>query len=128
MHQQDQPYRSHQVTHHFLHAWRMFLDRLQDPSGPYDGRVEQILLGVGDIEMERRCRVNDGFEWRIRLDGFLESTFFRDVFNYHKIQFVFRSVGVCLLYLLYLLLRANGSNDRVSAELSARIRTYTCTR
>ena len=102
----------------------MLLDCLQNSRGAYDGRVEQILLSVGDIEVEWRCRVYNRFERRIRLDSFIESSFFRDIFHYCKIQLVFWNIRVCILDLLHLLLGPNGGHDRMSMNLSTTPRIH----
>lgn len=47
----------------------MSLNGLQDTSSSLDGRVEEILFGILDIEMEGRRSMKDVIEGRVRLDG-----------------------------------------------------------
>lgn len=49
-----------------------------------------------------------GFEWRIRLDRFIEGALLRNVFDECKVEFVFRSVRVRFLDLPRLFLRTDG--------------------
>ena len=52
-----------------LHSRSVGLDRLQDSGRSLDGRVQEVLHGVLDIEVERRCCVEDIVEWRVRFNS-----------------------------------------------------------
>lgn len=52
-----------------LHSRGVGLDRLQDSSRSLDGGVQEVLNGVLDIEVERRCCVEDIVEWRVRFNS-----------------------------------------------------------
>lgn len=54
-----------------LHSRGVGLDRLQDSSRTLDGGVQEVLDGVLDIEVKRRCCVEDIVEWRVGFNSLL---------------------------------------------------------
>jgi hypothetical protein len=73
---------------HALNARRALLDRLQNPCRPNDGGIEELFLHIGDVEMEWAGCVDDGLEWRIALDCFVEGVLLGDVFNDREVKLV----------------------------------------
>ena len=107
-------------------------DRLEDARRANDSRVEEILLGVGDVEMERRGRVDDGLERRVRDDDFVEcwcgvsvlvggegralrTAFLGDVFDDGKVELRGGMPRVGLPDLVRLFLTSHGRHDRMAA-------------
>lgn len=83
-------------AYHSLDGRSAFLDRLENASRPDDGGVEQLLLDVCDVEMERGCRMDDGLEWWVRNDCLVKCAFLSDVFHYGKVELVLCGIRVSL--------------------------------
>lgn len=98
---------------HALHAWGRFGDGLEDARCADNGGVDEVLLGVCDVEMERRGCVQDDLDtWS--LDDLIESVGLRDVGHNRRLQTVLAQAGVGGVDLGCLVLRTNGGHDVVA--------------
>lgn len=58
--------------------------------------------------------MNDGFEWRVRLNSLVKSSPFGNIFHDHEVEFVFGDMGVIVKDLLAFFGSSNGSDNRVA--------------
>lgn len=79
--------------HDSLDAWGGLCDGPEDARGADDGRVDQVLLGVGNVEVEGGGRVEDGLETR-GLDDLVEGVRLGDIRHDDGLQAVLSQAGV----------------------------------
>lgn len=100
--------------HDALDTRCVLLDGLQHTRRANDRRVQQVLLGVLDVEVEGRRRVDHGLE-PVDLHGIVERTQLRDVRHDAEVEQRGGRVRVCLSDLLRLVFGAHCRHDGVAA-------------
>lgn len=98
---------------HALHAWGRFGDGLEDASCADNGGVDEVLLGVCDVEMEGRSCVEDDLDTR-GLDNLVESVGLRDIGHNRRLQTVLPQAGVGGVDLGRLVLRTDSGHNIVA--------------
>lgn len=87
-------------------------DGLEDAGGADYGRVDEVLLGVGDVEVEGGGRVEDGLEAG-GLDDLVEGVRLGNVRHDDRLQAVLAQAGMGVVDLLRLVLGADGRHHLV---------------
>lgn len=99
--------------HHTPDAGSRPHDGPKDPGGADDGRVDEVLLGVCDVEVEGGSCVEHDLEAGC-LDDLIERVWLGDIWDYDRLQSVLAQAGVGVVDLLCLVLGADGGHDVVA--------------
>lgn len=62
-----------------LNLRSIFLNSLKNTDSTLDSGIKKVFLGIFNVEVERGCGVENGFEWRGGFNGFVEGSGCGDV-------------------------------------------------
>lgn len=71
---------------HTLNGGRAGLDGLENTGCTNDCGIQELLLDIGDVEMEGACSVHDGLERRVGNDGLVKRTLLCNILDNGKVK------------------------------------------